>query len=166
MTSLIAINKNFVKFNAENITFLLQAELPLLNNSGGNQLQAPSIGYQCSPPPLPPNPSLVVTSESDHQISEKRKIEKFESEDKMEKIDIIGRITGEFGRWQLRTVLLIYLTKIPSSWFMACTLIVGCRTILRFILMFSNCLVRFRYNFHCSSSTACRIFLQTKYKCV
>lgn len=38
----------------------------------------------------------------------------------MEKIDIIGRITGEFGRWQLRAVLLIYLTKIPSSWFMAC----------------------------------------------
>lgn len=38
----------------------------------------------------------------------------------MEKIDVIGRITGKFGRWQLRTVLLIYLTKLPSSWFMAC----------------------------------------------
>lgn len=38
----------------------------------------------------------------------------------MEKVDIVGRITGEFGRWQLRTVLLIFLCKIPSSWFMAC----------------------------------------------
>ncbi len=96
---------------------ILQAESPLLNNSSGNQLQAPSINYQCRPPP---NPSLVVTTDSDHQVSEKRKLEKFESEDKMEKIDIIGHITGKFGRWQLRTVLLIYLTKIPSSWFMAC----------------------------------------------
>lgn len=34
--------------------------------------------------------------------------------------DIIGRINGEFGRWQLRTVLLIFLCKIPSAWFMAC----------------------------------------------
>lgn len=39
---------------------------------------------------------------------------------KMEKIDIVGRITGEFGRWQLRTVFFIFLCKIPSSWFMAC----------------------------------------------
>lgn len=38
----------------------------------------------------------------------------------MEKCDIVGRINGEFGRWQLRTVLLIFLCKIPSSWFMAC----------------------------------------------
>lgn len=40
--------------------------------------------------------------------------------DNNDKIDIIGKITGEFGRWQLRTVLLIFLCKIPSSWFMAC----------------------------------------------
>lgn len=38
----------------------------------------------------------------------------------MEKIDIIGRINGNFGKWQLRTVLLIFLCKIPSAWFMAC----------------------------------------------
>lgn len=37
-----------------------------------------------------------------------------------EKIDIISKIIGEFGRWQFRTVFLIFLTKIPSSWFMAC----------------------------------------------
>ncbi|XP_036229375.1 organic cation transporter-like protein isoform X1 [Bactrocera oleae] len=36
------------------------------------------------------------------------------------KVDAVGRITGEWGRWQLRTVLLIFLCKIPSSWFMAC----------------------------------------------
>lgn len=38
----------------------------------------------------------------------------------MEKVDIVGRINGNFGRWQMRTVLLIFLCKIPSSWFMAC----------------------------------------------
>lgn len=38
----------------------------------------------------------------------------------MEKVDIIGRINGNFGKWQLRTVLLIFLCKIPSAWFMAC----------------------------------------------
>ncbi|XP_055389077.1 solute carrier family 22 member 3-like [Condylostylus longicornis] len=34
--------------------------------------------------------------------------------------DIISEINGDFGRWQLRTILLIFLCKIPSSWFMAC----------------------------------------------
>lgn len=34
--------------------------------------------------------------------------------------DIVGEITGEWGPWQLRTVLLIFLCKIPSAWFMAC----------------------------------------------
>lgn len=37
-----------------------------------------------------------------------------------QKIDAVGKVTGEWGRWQLRTVLLIFLCKIPSSWFMAC----------------------------------------------
>ncbi|KAI9579238.1 hypothetical protein GQX74_004710 [Glossina fuscipes] len=36
------------------------------------------------------------------------------------KVDAVGRVTGEWGKWQLRTVLLIFLCKIPSSWFMAC----------------------------------------------
>lgn len=34
--------------------------------------------------------------------------------------DVIGRSVGDWGRWQLRAVLLIFLCKIPSSWFMAC----------------------------------------------
>lgn len=34
--------------------------------------------------------------------------------------DIIGEITGEWGKWQRRTVFLIFLCKIPSAWFMAC----------------------------------------------
>lgn len=38
----------------------------------------------------------------------------------MEKIDVVGKVNGEFGKWQLRTVLLIFLCKIPSAWFMAC----------------------------------------------
>lgn len=34
--------------------------------------------------------------------------------------DVIGRSVGDWGRWQFRAVLLIFLCKIPSSWFMAC----------------------------------------------
>jgi hypothetical protein len=34
--------------------------------------------------------------------------------------DIIGQTIGDFGKWQLRAVLLIFLCKIPASWFMAC----------------------------------------------
>lgn len=34
--------------------------------------------------------------------------------------DVIGNILGPFGKFQLRTILLIFLVKIPSSWFMAC----------------------------------------------
>lgn len=34
--------------------------------------------------------------------------------------DIIHQVTGDFGRWQLRTVLLVFFCKIPSAWFMAC----------------------------------------------
>ena len=34
--------------------------------------------------------------------------------------DIIGEIIGDFGVWQLRTILIIFLCKIPASWFMAC----------------------------------------------
>lgn len=37
-------------------------------------------------------------------------------------VDIIHRILGNGGRWQLRAILLIYLVKIPSSWFMACVI--------------------------------------------
>lgn len=35
-------------------------------------------------------------------------------------MDVISQVIGGWGRWQLRTVLLIYLCKIPSAWFMAC----------------------------------------------
>ncbi|CRL01672.1 CLUMA_CG014891, isoform A [Clunio marinus] len=34
--------------------------------------------------------------------------------------DYIGNFLGPIGKWQLRTIFLIYLTKIPSSWFMSC----------------------------------------------
>lgn len=33
--------------------------------------------------------------------------------------DIFAQATGNFGRWQLRAVLIIFLCKIPTSWFMA-----------------------------------------------
>lgn len=34
--------------------------------------------------------------------------------------DVIGEIIGDFGVWQIRTLLIIFLCKIPASWFMAC----------------------------------------------
>lgn len=34
--------------------------------------------------------------------------------------DLLQGILGDFGIWQLRTILIIYLCKIPASWFMAC----------------------------------------------
>lgn len=35
-------------------------------------------------------------------------------------VDIVEQINGPVGRWQLRTILLIFLCKIPTAWFMAC----------------------------------------------
>ncbi|XP_034116834.2 LOW QUALITY PROTEIN: solute carrier family 22 member 19 [Drosophila albomicans] len=35
-------------------------------------------------------------------------------------VDIVEHVNGSFGRWQLRTILLIFLCKIPTAWFMAC----------------------------------------------
>lgn len=34
-------------------------------------------------------------------------------------VDVIGNCVGNFGKWQLRTILIIFLCKIPTSWFMA-----------------------------------------------
>uniref|UniRef100_A0A336MXX4 CSON007149 protein n=1 Tax=Culicoides sonorensis TaxID=179676 RepID=A0A336MXX4_CULSO len=39
-----------------------------------------------------------------------------------ENIDIVRRILGTGGKWQLRIIFLVYLVKIPSSWFMACVI--------------------------------------------
>ena len=33
--------------------------------------------------------------------------------------DVVLEVTGQFGKWQLRTLLIIFLCKIPTSWFMA-----------------------------------------------
>lgn len=35
-------------------------------------------------------------------------------------VDIVSELIGDWGAWQFRTVILIYLCKIPSAWFMAC----------------------------------------------
>lgn len=42
--------------------------------------------------------------------------------EKSQSSDFIGNFLGPFGKFQLRTILLIYLTKIPSSWFMSCVI--------------------------------------------
>lgn len=36
--------------------------------------------------------------------------------------EIVGEVLGPCGKWQLKAIFLIYLTKIPSSWFMACVI--------------------------------------------
>lgn len=33
--------------------------------------------------------------------------------------DLVSQISGNFGKWQLKAVLIIFLCKIPTSWFMA-----------------------------------------------
>lgn len=38
----------------------------------------------------------------------------------MQETDVISQIIGNWGKWQFRSVFLIYLCKIPSAWFMAC----------------------------------------------
>ncbi|EDV41747.1 uncharacterized protein Dana_GF17346 [Drosophila ananassae] len=39
--------------------------------------------------------------------------------------DIIGDVVGDFGIWQLRTILILFLCKIPAAWFMACIIFTG-----------------------------------------
>lgn len=34
-------------------------------------------------------------------------------------VDVIAKTLGNFGKWHLRTLLIIFLCKIPTSWFMA-----------------------------------------------
>lgn len=48
----------------------------------------------------------------------------FESTNKAsdDNIDIVRKILGGGGKWQLRIIFLVYLVKIPSSWFMACVI--------------------------------------------
>lgn len=36
-----------------------------------------------------------------------------------QEVDIVAQILGNFGKWQLRTILIIFLCKMPTSWFMA-----------------------------------------------
>lgn len=36
--------------------------------------------------------------------------------------DIVQEINGDFGRWQLRSIILVFLCKIPTAWFMACVI--------------------------------------------
>lgn len=37
----------------------------------------------------------------------------------VEDIDVCRKMMGDFGKWQLKAMLMIFLCKIPTSWFMA-----------------------------------------------
>lgn len=102
------------------LVIILKAELPLLTAKEPTSL--PLSDNQCR---HLNNIDLLITEKEEiitskptfEQLSIDEKKEKFKM---VEKFDIIGNILGPFGKWQLRTVLLIFLCKIPSSWFMAC----------------------------------------------
>ncbi|XP_075146072.1 solute carrier family 22 member 3-like [Haematobia irritans] len=34
--------------------------------------------------------------------------------------DVVAEIIGNFGKWQLKTIIFVFLCKIPATWFMAC----------------------------------------------
>lgn len=36
--------------------------------------------------------------------------------------NIVQTVNGNFGRWQLRTIVLIFLCKIPTAWFTICVI--------------------------------------------
>lgn len=36
--------------------------------------------------------------------------------------DIVGETIGDWGKWQRRATILIFLCKIPAAWFMACVI--------------------------------------------
>lgn len=36
--------------------------------------------------------------------------------------DVVNEITGNFGKWQLRAILIIFLCKIPTVWYLAVVL--------------------------------------------
>ncbi|XP_020814175.1 solute carrier family 22 member 3 [Drosophila serrata] len=42
--------------------------------------------------------------------------------EKVKEDDVINQIMGDFGPWQLRSLLILFLCKIPAAWFMACIL--------------------------------------------
>lgn len=77
------------------------------------QTPTTSSSTKCSTKPTSVDPKHSLTAANNPNTIEV-------VDDKMEKVDIIGRINGDFGKWQMRTVLLIFLCKIPSAWFMAC----------------------------------------------
>lgn len=56
--------------------------------------------------------STPIVDDSNHKIHSRMSY----------KTDVIGDILGPIGKWQLKAIFLIYLTKIPSSWFMACVI--------------------------------------------
>lgn len=45
--------------------------------------------------------------------------------------DAVGAFLGPFGKWQLRSTLLIFIVKIPSAWFMACVSFKHCEAVSR-----------------------------------
>lgn len=61
--------------------------------------------------------SIINEKSSGH---ESEKNPKFVPKMVSDSTDYIGNFIGPIGKWQIRSIFLIYLTKIPASWFMAC----------------------------------------------
>lgn len=58
---------------------------------------------------------MSVSNKLDHHVKDQHS-----SESATISNDFIGEFLGPIGKWQIRTILLIYLCKIPSAWFMSC----------------------------------------------
>lgn len=71
--------------------------------------------------------------------------------------DFVGAFLGPFGKWQLRSTLLIFLVKIPSAWFMAC---VSC--ISSYFWISNLWFQQFSAHFYLQKSTARWGFLSTR----
>jgi hypothetical protein len=64
----------------------------------------------------------MVSLDCNHfpEVKEKPIEFKDDSQNKSTSTDFIADFLGPIGKWQIRTIFLVYLTKIPASFFMAC----------------------------------------------
>ncbi|XP_059610465.1 organic cation transporter protein isoform X1 [Phlebotomus argentipes] len=100
------------------------ADYPLLNSGAAPGGVAANPSTQCRDTidfePVAPAPSHNIP----YHPRRKSLIDEIdvptENVDMVDKVDIIGKVVGDWGCFQLRTVLLIFLCKIPSAWFMSC----------------------------------------------
>ncbi|TDG46930.1 hypothetical protein AWZ03_006634 [Drosophila navojoa] len=68
-----------------------------------------------------PTPTPEVHARLSHIYTSQQDAERQQQEERPEAAaeDVISHVLGDFGIWQLRSVLIIFLCKLPAAWFMA-----------------------------------------------